>query len=179
MDETNLYSFVILTLFMLGVFALLGIIIWVSKSEGKQQRDHDTARMHDFKGITKGNFEVIANALKETISPLAQNVETTFEKVTENLAITKSGFAQADRALLQVLNNQTEQKEKQDKELAIDMDTKNLLEGLAKDIQTIQSKVEALETANTHQFASIEKKLVELQQNLVELVKAQEKDKQL
>jgi len=177
MEQTNLYSFVILTLFMLGVFALLGIIIWVSKSEGKQQRNHDSARMEDFKGITEGNFKVIANALKETVTPLAQSVELTYEKIQEGLSITKSGFAQADRALMQVLNNQTEQKEKQDKELALDMDTKNLLQDLAKDIQAIQTKVEALETANTQQFASIEKKLAELQQSLVELVKAQEKDK--
>jgi chromosome segregation ATPase len=175
MDETNLYSFVILTIFMLGVFALLGIIIWVSKSEGKQQRDHDTARMNDFKETTKGYSDVIANALKETISPLAQNVQSAFEKVEESLAITRSGFAQADRALLQVLNNQTEQKEKQDKELALDMDTKSLLAEVAKEIQAIQTKVEALETTNTQQFTAIEKKLAELQQSLVELVKAQEK----
>ena len=168
-------GFGILTLFMLAVFALLVIIIWVSKAEGKEQRNHDSARMNDFKETTKGYSDVIANALTESVRPLVQLVESTHEKVEESLTITKSGFAQADRALLQVLNNQTEQREKQDKEIALDMDTKSLLAEVAKEIQAIQTKVEALETTNTQQFTAIEKKLAELQQSLVELVKAQEK----
>ena len=172
--EANLYGFGILTLFMLGVFALLLIIIWVFSREG------DSERMKVFEVSQEKNFGVIANALKETVSPLAQRVEEAYEKVEAGLVITKTGFEKASEALTIVINNQHEQKEAQAKEIGIDMDTQNLLKEVAKEINSLQGKVAVLETTSTQQFSELKSSVTALREDvnaIVEIVKKLEKAK--
>jgi hypothetical protein len=160
--EANLYGFGILTLFMLGVFALLLIIIWVFSREGDKQRSYDSERMKVFEVSQEKNFGVIANALKETVSPLAQRVEETFE-------ITEVGFKNTTEALNDI-------KEGQAKEERLNEKTQNILEGVAKEISQLQAKAAELETVSTQQFNDLKASVATLQRDLsdmVQLVKEQ------
>lgn len=166
--EANLYGFGILTLFMLGVFALLLIIIWVFSREGDKQRAYDSERMKVFEVSQEKNFGVIASALRETVNPLAQRVEETFE-------ITEVGFKDTREALSNI-------KEAQAKEDKVNEKTQNLLEEVAREIANLHTRITTLEGTNLQQMNELKSELATLKEqlaNVVQLVKTTlEKGKQ-